>query len=218
MKRKMQNLHPDTRGSTLIGILIGLLLGLGIALGVAFFVNKQKTPYVDRVNHPIEGIERPAEKSAATKPQETAQTSVPSPAVTNAAGDKRFEAHSILAGGKEAVPKTEKNQLNQHVSVTPAPAVIPDTPAVTTVADAPGTKYYLQVGAFTSVTDADNLKAKIALIGMQADVKAATVQDKGVMHRVRLGPYKSSDEMTQVRDSLTQNGIASTVIPIKPKT
>jgi cell division protein FtsN len=201
--------NSQQRGSTVTGIIIGLLLGLGIALGVAFFVNKQKSPYVDRINHPVEGIEKPA--SAKLEDPKPVDPSVKS-AATTGSEKPRFDYHQILSGGKEVTPKIDKNQ---KVIVNPAPVAA--QPIEKPVIEEPGTKYYLQVGAFNSETDADNLKARIALIGLQAEVKAATVQDKGVMHRVRLGPYKTHDDMSRARDGLTQNGLPSSVITIKPK-
>lgn len=197
------------RGSTMTGIIIGLLLGLGIALGVAFFVNKQKSPYVDRMNHPIEGIEKPA-SAKLEDPKPVDPSAKP---VAGAGTDKpRFDYHQILSDGKEAAPKVDKNQ---KVIVNPAPVAA--QPIEKPVVEEPGTKYYLQVGAFNSSADADNLKARIALIGLQAEVKAATLQDKGVIHRVRLGPYKTHDDMSRARDELTQNGMPTSVITLKPK-
>jgi cell division protein FtsN len=208
MSRHYQT-NTQQRGSTVTGIIIGLLLGLGIALGVAFFVNKQKSPYVDRINHPVEGIEKPASaKLEDPKPVDP----LTKPAAGASTDKPRFDYHQILSDGKEASPKVDKNQ---KVIVNPAPVAA--QPIEKPVPDEPGTKYYLQVGAFNSETDADNLKARIALIGLQAEVKATTVQDKGVLHRVRLGPYKTHDDMSRARDDLTQNGLPTSVITIKPK-
>jgi cell division protein FtsN len=202
-------MNTPQRGSTVTGVIIGLLLGLGIALGVAFFVNKQKSPYVDRMNHPVEGVEKPA-SAKLEDPKPVDHTAKPG---TGAGTDKpRFDYHQILSDGKEAAPKIDKNQ---KLIVNPTPPAAQSIEK--TVVEEPGTKYYLQVGAFNSETDADNLKARIALIGLQAEVKAATLQDKGVMHRVRLGPYKTHDDMSRARDGLTQNGLPSSVITIKPK-
>jgi cell division protein FtsN len=209
MSHHLQSSTTQQRGSTVTGIIIGLLLGLGIALGVAFFVNKQKSPYVDRINHPIEGIEKPA-SAKLEDPKPVDPSAKP---VAGASTDKpRFDYHQILSDGKEATPKIDKNQ---KLIVNPAPMAA--QPIEKAVVEEPGTKYYLQVGAFNSSTDADNLKARIALIGLQAEVKAATLQDKGVMHRVRLGPYKTHDDMSRARDELTQSGLPSSVITIKPK-
>ncbi|MCX7171328.1 MAG: SPOR domain-containing protein, partial [Proteobacteria bacterium] len=63
--------------------------------------------------------------------------------------------------------------------------------------------------------DADNLKAKLALIGLEASVQEVNVPDKGLMHRVRVGPFAKTDEMNRVRTQLAQNGIQATVVKAK---
>ena len=68
----------------------------------------------------------------------------------------------------------------------------------------------LQVGSFQSPDDAEKLKAKLALLGVEANVQSATIPDKGVWYRVRLGPYKTEDEMVRARSFLQQNGVEST--------
>ena len=70
--------------------------------------------------------------------------------------------------------------------------------------------YFLQAGAFANADDADKLKAKLAMLGMEASVQAATLPDKAVWHRVRLGPYRSADEMNKTLSMLKQNGVSAT--------
>ncbi|MDH4285088.1 MAG: SPOR domain-containing protein, partial [Gallionellaceae bacterium] len=72
--------------------------------------------------------------------------------------------------------------------------------------------YLVQAGAFSAAEDADKLKAKLAMLGLEATIQTATVPEKGVMHRVRLGPYKNADEMNKALAMLKQNGIAATPI------
>ena len=48
-------------------------------------------------------------------------------------------------------------------------------------------KYYLQAGAFEDPSEADNLKARLALMGVEASVQKVDVPDKGTMHRVLTG-------------------------------
>jgi cell division protein FtsN len=68
----------------------------------------------------------------------------------------------------------------------------------------------LRAGSFSNVNDAENLKAKLALLGVEANIQTATIPDKGVWYRVRLGPYKNADEMNHARAFLKQNGVDST--------
>ena len=71
------------------------------------------------------------------------------------------------------------------------------------------------MGAFQKSSDADNLKAKLALIGMDAAVLEVEVADKGKMYRVRTGPFSSVDEMNRARKELSENGIQTA--PVKGK-
>ena len=78
----------------------------------------------------------------------------------------------------------------------------------------PVTVFYLQVGAFQKPADADNLKAKLALTGLEAGVQEVSIPEKGTMHRVRVGPFRDPDEMNKARALLSQNGVQGTVIKL----
>lgn len=76
--------------------------------------------------------------------------------------------------------------------------------------------YYLQVGAFQNPADADNLKAQLALLGIEAVIQTSDLADKGVFHRVRVGPFDNPDEVEQTRTLLTQNNISATLVKELP--
>ena len=75
-------------------------------------------------------------------------------------------------------------------------------------------QYYLQAGSFQTEVDANNLKAKLALIGVEALIQTASLPDKGVWHRVRVGPYSDIEELNKVRATLSQNGVQSSLIKV----
>lgn len=52
------------------------------------------------------------------------------------------------------------------------------------------------------------------MIGIEATVQAADLPGKGLWHRVRVGPFSSVDAMKEVRASLQQNGVQSSIIKI----
>ncbi len=68
----------------------------------------------------------------------------------------------------------------------------------------------LQIGSFSNVDDAEMLKSKLALLGIDAYIKTMAIPDKGVWYRVKSGPYKSADDLSRMRGYLKQNGIDST--------
>jgi cell division protein FtsN len=66
---------------------------------------------------------------------------------------------------------------------------------------------WLQAGSFQDPGEADNLKARLALLGMEATVESATLPDKGTVYRVRVGPLKDAAELDDTRQRLTENSI-----------
>ncbi|MCC7484122.1 MAG: SPOR domain-containing protein [Burkholderiales bacterium] len=176
-------------GSLLVGILIGLVLGLSIALAVAWYINRMPSPFLARVPAPAKDASQEAARTG-EKPDEKALKGVPE-------GKPRFDFYKILPGeqpGAAAEPKQAPKE---------APA-----------AAAPGEReaFFLQAGAFQSAPDADNLKARLALIGFEASVQTAILPDKGVWHRVRIGPYASIEELNRARETLKQNGYETTLV------
>ncbi|MDO9221851.1 MAG: SPOR domain-containing protein [Thiobacillus sp.] len=76
--------------------------------------------------------------------------------------------------------------------------------------------YYLQAGAFQNADDADNLKAQLAMLGVEAEIQTTEIADKGMFHRVRVGPFRAMDEVNSTRSLLTQNNIPATLVKETP--
>ena len=89
------------------------------------------------------------------------------------------------------------------------PAAPPEPPVVNKPKP---TRYFLQAGAFQNADDADNLKAQLALLGVEAQIQTGVVPDKGVMHRVRIGPFKAMDAVNNTRALLIQNNIDADLV------
>lgn len=79
-----------------------------------------------------------------------------------------------------------------------------------------GTAYFLQAGAFNNAADADEMKARLALLGFEARIDSAQEGD-AMLHKVRIGPYKSLDELNAARTRLTQSGMETMLVRIGPK-
>lgn len=168
-------------------LFIGILIGLVLGLGIALGV----AWYINKMPNPFQPKAPPA-KSEPAKTAEPVKTPEKGakPAVE---GKPRFDFYKILPGVEE--PATDQ-QLR----------------------DAKGASkesFYLQAGAFQNAPDADNLKARLALIGMQASIQTTTLPDRGVWHRVRIGPYANVEELNRTRDTLKKNGIDTTLIKVR---
>ncbi len=101
-------------------------------------------------------------------------------------------------------PDANKPAPAQVASATPAPAASggSDTP------------YLLQAGAFGASGDAEAVKAKIALLGLNARVESAAIGGKTV-YRVRMGPYGSASELAAAKAKLADGGLPAMAIKVK---
>jgi cell division protein FtsN len=192
----------------LTGIIIGLLMGIMLALGVAIWLNRAHTPFLEK-SPPVNAL-----------PTITPRPVVP-PATKNEKGEAekpRFEFYQILPGDKGGSATERPAASAPAVTKAPSPpepkpAVKAETGASKETPKSPASEtLYLQAGAFQSETDAENLKAKIAFAGFEANVRAVNLPDKGTLYRVRLGPYKSPDEVNRIKATLSQNGINAAVV------
>jgi cell division protein FtsN len=184
------------RGGTVLGIFIGLVLGLSIAAAVAFFLGRSglTTPL------PAPGAIKDAAKAG------KADLSAPA-----TASDKpRFDFYKILPGTEETKPSPERRVPDK------IPERPPEKAAQTAKSAEPvppvGDRFWLQAGAFASASDAENLKARLALSGWEAAVQTVSLPDKTLRYRVRLGPYDNTDELNRVKAELGNRGFDVAVI------
>src|SRR5690606_13989481 len=90
------------------------------------------------------------------------------------------------------------------------PEPVAPAPAATTSVDNDAA-YILQAGAFGSASDAEAVKARIALLGLSARVEAAEIQGRTV-YRVRMGPYATASELAGAKAKLTGGGLPAMAI------
>jgi cell division protein FtsN len=187
-------------GNFIIGLAVGLILGLAIALGVAFYLNKTPLPFLGKPAKPA-----PAEpaKAVAGMPQGGAK------GVEKGADKERpkFDFYKILPGGEEPVSEKELKEA--------AKAAAKGQPAQPGQPEAAKGVYFIQAGSFQNPADADNQKAKIAILGFESSVEPTALPDKGTWYRVRMGPYTMLEDLNRVRKVLSQNGIDASLVKVK---
>ena len=210
------------QGNTFIGIVIGLVIGLAIAVVVALVITKGSTPFTDK-GHATKSTETTAGQAAdPNKPmygnkeaaREAAKDFVKEPPKAPPAADPlqavvdKIQATPTPAPAPKAAPA-----IPAASNVAPQPVAKPAPAAAPAAADAGDDKfiYYLQAGAFREIADAENARAKLALLGFEANVSDRAT-DTGVLHRVRLGPFNQVETMNKVRSKLSENGIDVAVV------
>ena len=166
--------------------LTGLVLGvlIGVAIAVAL------TFYLKGGESAFSTKNEPTATldttAAVETKKETKQEEVPT--------KDRFEYYNILPGNESKVTEQEIKQLENN------------TPSKDS--------YFLQVGAFKTEQEADNVKAKLALLGLEAIIQTATSPDHGVVHRVRVGPFADPSQISKTRGDLVENGFKPDLIKV----
>ena len=109
----------------------------------------------------------------------------------------RYDFFTVLPEMEVVVPEQELKKDSAQPTTTPPPAN--------------AEKYLLQVGSFKQSNDAEQMKARLALLGMSARVQTVNV-DGTTWHRVRIGPVTGAREADEFRQRLSNNGIESLVM------
>jgi len=174
----------------LLGLFLGFLLGLGVSAAIAIYLFKTPVPFINRT--------RPPEKPVPPNQNLSEIAKHPKPGESK----PRFDFYRILPGQEEPVTGEQLKAAAAREKSGKSQEISKDT-------------YFLQVGAFQNPADADNLKARLALLGLEASVEPNNLAEKGVWYRVRLGPYTRVDDINRARSQLAQNGIDASLVKIK---
>lgn len=177
------------KSKVVAGMVVGIVLGVAFAGFVAWYV---------LAKNPASFTNKELRDPPKVMPQ-VVPAPVSAPVAASSVGSTpKFEFY------KELPDKPEGSATKQVVTKPQAPAV--NAPAKAAV---DGALYFVQAGSFQNAADAEKLKAKLALVGMEASVQKADIPGKGVFHRVRLGPYKGVAEANVTIANLKQNGISN---------
>lgn len=179
---------------------LGVLLGLGIAVVLLL---KGWAPILRKSNTP-----QPNPEATAPKPTE--------PAVADdakkPAAKKTFDFYSVLPEMEVVIPdaelsaKARAEQQRQQQGATQTPSTTGTPPPATPDAATAAARYVLQAGSYPEAKAAEEVKAKLALLGFVARVQPVTVNGK-TWHRVRVGPYSSASDVETAKKSLADNGV-----------
>ncbi|MDE1950958.1 MAG: SPOR domain-containing protein, partial [Burkholderiales bacterium] len=106
----------------------------------------------------------------------------------------------------------------------PAPTAAASTPArnpAAILAGAPSTAaapaafiYYVQVGAFTRTEEAEQQRARLALVGYSGKVSERE-QSGHTVYRVRVGPYDTRAEAESVQQGLQASSIEARLVRVE---
>ncbi len=181
------------KGSVLLlGLFFGYVLGLVSAIGVWIYIHQAPSPFILNDKPKVSATE----KNSNNGTLKGAQVSNNERKSTKTTNEKpRFEFYNMLPGHEEPVTEKQFKKAAKQPSLKD--------------------KYYLQAGSFQDTEDAENLKAKIAMLGMEAYIQPADLSEKGMWHRVRVGPFTKIADINQARTSLLQSGVDANLIKVR---
>jgi cell division protein FtsN len=194
------------RGGFFLGLIVGLLLGLAAALAVALYVTKVPIPFINKVP------QRNAEQDAAQT--EKNRNWDPNAALSGKSAQRAAAAASTASAAAPAAAAAPPAAAASPVkagkpSESPA-AAKPDAAA----AEPDPFTYFVQAGAFARSDDAEQQRAKLALMGLTAKVTERE-QAGRVVYRVRLGPFGRKDEAEAAKESLNAAGVGGALVRVQ---
>lgn len=197
-KRKQSSYRHGVKKKSSSGIpawfwlLGGILIGLGIAVTLML---KGYLPEIKQHLPTVDSTPSGKTESALVEDDNTKTAKPKKP---------RYDFFTVLPEMEVVVPQQELSRKADK----PEP-----TPDATTA----GTRdnYILQVGSFRSAADAEQMKARLALMGSMATVQTVTVNGE-TWHRVRIGPFEGARKADEMRRMLSDNQIDTLVMKANP--
>ena len=229
MKAMLQkNSKRDSqRGGFAVGLIIGLLIGLALALGVALYVTKVPVPFVNKVPQRTPSQDAAeAEKNKNWDPNSPLYGKNPAKPNTAASGPLIAPATGLPSTTTPPPPVTATAPATTPPGARDPGAILADRPApaaskpgataggITTV---PGTDpfvYFVQAGAFGKSEDAEQQRAKLAMLGLESKLTEREQSGRTVF-RVRLGPFERKGDADSTKEKLTEAGIESALVRVQ---
>ena len=173
------------KSRSFLWLIVGLLLGAALMWGAQRYYYRDSKPFTGFANL-FSSPKKPANTEAKQKPE------------AERLHKPKLDFYTILPG--ETVLPELKSSGPKAAKAEPGDA---------------GVNYILQAAAFTSSEEADRLKAKLILNGMEPHIEKITVGDKETYYRVRLGPYSNLDTLDTANARLSGFGIKALRIKVK---
>jgi len=229
------------RGGFAVGLIIGLLIGLALALGVALYVTKVPIPFVNKVpqrtadqdaaetqknknwdpNSPLYG-KNPAKPNSASGTVAPALPSVatpqpgalPAPAVTGSVTPPPPATRASAPAARASAPASTRDPAAILADKAPPPAPKITTSAASAAGGADPFTYFVQAGAYGRSEDAEQQRAKLAMLGLEGRLTEREQAGRTV-YRVRVGPFDRKGDAEAAKAKLGDAGVESALVRVQ---
>jgi cell division protein FtsN len=214
------------QGGTFLGFIIGLVFGLGAALAVAVYVTKVPIPFVNK------GQSRSAEQDVAESKKNKdwdpnsplyGKNPVKAPAPPELAAPSDSGAPPAAQMPAPALQPATEAKAAASPPLPPKagfkPAVSPDPLGDLAKSRAAGAEadlfaYFIQVGAFRTMEDAENQRAKLMLNGVDTKITERDQSGRAVF-RVRVGPFNKKEDADKAKAKLETAGLEAAMVRVQ---
>ena len=155
---------------------------------------------------PLASERPPAPERAVRAPRAPAAVTAPAAASTSTGAATAAVSPAVTAPVKPARPAVSADPLGDLAKSRS------EAPALASGADP--FNYFIQAGAFRTPEDAEQQRAKLLLLGMQARVSEREQAGRTV-YRVRVGPFEKKDDADKVKNRLDNNSIETALVRVQ---
>ncbi len=205
------------RGGTLLGFILGALVGLGAALAVAVYITKVPMQFMNKT--PPRALENEAAEAQKNRDWDPNTGLATRPAVKPAPADA---APAAAAPSADPLGDLARAKVDAAPAAAPpllslpalSPPAQPAAPTAVPAGSADPFNYFVQAGAFRTPEDAEQQRAKLALMGLMGRVSERE-QSGRVVYRVRLGPFEKKDDADKTKARLDSSGIEAALVRVQ---
>lgn len=202
------------RGGTFLGFVLGLVVGLAAALGVAIYVTHVPVPFLNKgQSRTPSQDEAEAQKNKSWDPNAPLYGKNPAKPAQGAS----MPASDAVPSAKTEIAKSAKPDSKGEVKPAVSADPLGDLVKAKTAASPPAAEpfiYFVQLGAFRTMEDAEAQRAKLSLNGIETKITERE-QSGRMVYRVRTGPYDTKDEAEKSKEKMEKAGLETALVRVQ---
>jgi len=214
---KAHTSRSSQRGGFLIGFVVGILIGLAAALAVALYVTKAPVPFINKVpmRSPAQDAAE-AERNRNWDPNSALAGRNPAPG-TSASGvvtGTEPPVRPAVAPAIEPIPAPAVSASLPRTARAAASGAAPRASQATAALTSGAFTYFVQAGAYSRSEDAEQQRAKLAMLGLDSRL---TEREQGgkMVYRVRVGPFDRREDAESTKEKLTDSGVDAALVAVQ---
>jgi cell division protein FtsN len=204
-------------GGFLMGMIVGLLVGLSLALGVALYVTKVPVPFVNKVPQRTadqDALETQRNKNWDPNAPLAGKSPRASTAASGSVGKEADTAASAADPAKGKAAASEPTTIEAVIEAASSAASKAPSETAAAKATGDGMAYFVQAGAYARTEDAEQQRARLAMLGFDAKITEREQAGRTV-YRVRVGPYNAKEQAEASKTSLEGAGVEAALVRVQ---